>query len=125
MRKTYLRSGQAIRAQYVIPEGATLELTIRYCKPDFVREIFECEVIGEKKEVITSGTVGTQKFVFQNAGFYTVPQLKQDRFSNKKAPLGSGAYQAITLVINANKIRRRGWVPFEPDKALRQNSAHA
>lgn len=71
MRRTYLRSGQAIRAQYVIPEGAELELTIRYCKPDFVREIFDCEVIGEKTETIRSGTVGTQKFMFQNTGFYT------------------------------------------------------
>jgi len=86
MKRTYLRSGQSIQAQYSLPEGATLNLSIKRCRPALIIEIFDCQVIGEKTARVTRDKVGTQRFQFQEAGFYlfdehvTQPTAKDQKF---------------------------------------------
>ncbi|WP_026940863.1 hypothetical protein [Hellea balneolensis] len=70
LKRTYLRPGQTIQAQYAIPKGASLELIIQRCQAAFVLEIFNCNVMTEEKVRITSDQRGTQRFRFPEAGFY-------------------------------------------------------
>lgn len=70
IKRTYLKSGQTIQAQYALPEGATLDLVIQRCRPAFVVEIFKCQVINEETARVTNDKLGTQRFRFPEAGFY-------------------------------------------------------
>ena len=70
LRRTYLRDGQSIQAQYALPVGTELELGIKRCRPAFILEVFNCEVIGQKSFKITNDQTGTQRFQFQGKGFY-------------------------------------------------------
>ena len=70
IKRTYLRSGQAIQVQYAIPEGATLELYIQRCRPAFIIEIFKCQVVNEETARVTHDKLGTQRFRFPEGGFY-------------------------------------------------------
>ncbi len=70
VKRTYLRSGQTIQAQYALPPGTELELEIKRCRPAFLIEVFSCDVIGEKSFTITKDQTGTQRFQFQGKGFY-------------------------------------------------------
>jgi len=70
VKRTYLRSGQTIQAQYALPPGMELELEIKRCRPAFLVEVFNCDVIGEKSFTITNDQTGTQRFQFQGKGFY-------------------------------------------------------
>jgi len=70
IKRTYLRSGQEIQAQYALPEGATLDLVIQRCRPAFVVEIFKCQVINEETARVSNDKLGTQRFRFSEAGFY-------------------------------------------------------
>lgn len=86
MKRTYLRPGQSVQAQYSLPAGATLDLHIKRCRPAFIVEIFECQVIGEESAKVTRDKVGTRRFKFQDAGFYmfeqkvTQPTAKEQKF---------------------------------------------
>lgn len=70
LKRTYLRNGQSIQAQYALPPGTELELGIKRCRPAFILEVFKCDVIGEKSFKITNDQTGTQRFQFQGKGFY-------------------------------------------------------
>jgi len=70
IKRTYLRSGQTIQAQYAIPEGAKLDLVIQRCRPAFIVEIFKCQVINEETAHIRNDKLGTQRFRFPESGFY-------------------------------------------------------
>ena len=70
IKRTYLRPGQTIQAQYALPEGATLDLYIQKCRPAFIVEIFKCQIISEEKARVTNDRDGTQRFRFPEAGFY-------------------------------------------------------
>ena len=70
IKRTYLKSGQTIQAQYALPEGAKLDLIIQRCRPAFVVEIFNCQVISEETAHVTNDKDGTQRFSFAESGFY-------------------------------------------------------
>ena len=70
IKRTYLKSGQTIQAQYALPEGAKLDLIIQRCRPAFVVEIFNCQVISEETAQVTNDKDGTQRFSFAESGFY-------------------------------------------------------
>jgi len=70
LKRTYLRPGQTIQAQYALPKGAKLDLVIQRCRPAFIVEIFKCQVINEQNSVVKNERNGTQRFVFPEAGFY-------------------------------------------------------
>lgn len=69
MQRTYLREGQTIQAQYVLPEGATLDLHIQKCRRLWVVEIFTCQTMAYEHVQVTDRT-GTQAFTFRDTGFY-------------------------------------------------------
>jgi len=48
MQSTYLRSGHQIQAQFILPEGASLDLNIQQCRRVLVKEIFNCEGFAEE-----------------------------------------------------------------------------
>lgn len=70
LKRTYLRQGQTIQAQYALPAGAKLELVIQRCRPAFIVEIFKCQVISEETARVTNDRDGAQRFRFPEAGFY-------------------------------------------------------
>lgn len=70
IKRTYLKSGQTIQAQYALPEGATLELVIQRCRSAFIVEIFNCQVVSEETARVKNDKDGTQRFRFPEAGFY-------------------------------------------------------
>lgn len=70
IKRAYIRPGQSIQAQYALPEGATLDLYIRQCRPALVIEIFDCEVVSEQTARVSNDKVGTRKFTFGDEGFY-------------------------------------------------------
>jgi len=70
MQRTYLRSGQEIQAQFVLPEGAKLELEIQQCRRKVIFEIFQCDVISRKDSIVTNETNGAASFQFRDNGFY-------------------------------------------------------
>ncbi len=86
IKRAYLRPGQSIQAQYDLPEGATLELSIRQCRPAFIIEIFDCQIVSEKTARVVNDKVGTQRFIFQDKGFYlfdervTLPNGKAGKY---------------------------------------------
>ncbi len=69
MQRTYLRSGQTIQAQYVLPEGSQLDLHIQQCRRFWLVEIFHCQTISQDYTQVTD-RIGTQAFTFQDSGFY-------------------------------------------------------
>jgi len=70
LKRTYLRPGQTIQAEYAIPDAAKLELVIQRCRPAFIVEIFKCQVISEETAHVKNDKLGTQRFRFPEAGFY-------------------------------------------------------
>lgn len=70
LKRTYLRPGQTIQAEYAIPGGAKLDLIIQRCRPAFIVEIFKCQVINEQTAQISNDKLGAQRFSFPEAGFY-------------------------------------------------------
>lgn len=70
IKRTYLRQGQTIQAQYALPAGAKLDLVIQRCRPAFIVEIFNCQVISEETARVTNDKDGAQRFRFPEAGFY-------------------------------------------------------
>ena len=70
LKRTFLREGQTIQAQYALPKGAKLDLVIQRCRPAFVVEIFKCQVINEETARVRNDQLGTQRFRFPEAGFY-------------------------------------------------------
>ena len=86
IKRTYLRAGQSMQMQYALPEGSKLEIEINRCRAAFIVEIFKCEVVSQKKLVVKNDKIGTQRFTFNQEGFYlfdeTVIQrtAKQEKF---------------------------------------------
>ena len=70
MQRTYLRPNQKIEAQFILPEGAKLNLNIQQCQRILVLEIFNCRVISQKNLTVTKETLGYRAFQFENDGFY-------------------------------------------------------
>lgn len=69
LKRSYVRVGQPIKAFYIIPEGAQVDLMIEKCRQSIIIEVFKCDVIG-KTEVTVNSTEGTHQFKFKEAGFY-------------------------------------------------------
>ena len=69
-KRTYLRQGQSIQAQYALPDGAKLDLVIQRCQPAFIVEIFKCQVISEETARVVGDKDGTHRFRFPESGFY-------------------------------------------------------
>lgn len=91
LKRTYLRDGQSIQAQYALPVGSVLELGIKRCRPAFILEVFKCDVIGEKSFTITHDETGTQRFKFQGKGFY----LFEEKVSGLPADASTKPYRVV------------------------------
>lgn len=70
IQRTYLRSGQEIQAQFILPKGATLDLNMTQCRRIFAIEIVRCDVIMQKNVEITDKIIGSKSFQFPEKGFY-------------------------------------------------------
>lgn len=81
IQRTYLRPGQRIQAQYDLERGTVVELRIRRCQQQFIVEVFDCNVIGEKTMTVRNKTTGSHEFTFKEAGFYMFDEkvIKQGR----------------------------------------------
>lgn len=79
IQRTYLRRGQQIQAHYTLEKGTVVELRIRRCQQQFIVEVFDCKVIGEKTMTVANKTTGSHGFTFKDAGFYLFDEkvLKQ------------------------------------------------
>jgi len=75
LKRTYLRAGQTIQVQYVLPEGTELKIYINRCRSAFIVEIFQCDVVSQEKAIVKNDKVGTQHFQFQEAGFYLFDEV--------------------------------------------------
>ncbi|RKQ71492.1 hypothetical protein DES40_0814 [Litorimonas taeanensis] len=83
VKKTYLRQGQALRVQYLRPDNSNIELRIKRCRSVFLIEVFKCEVVGEKVVQITEGQNGTQRFIFEDKGFYMLEERVSGQTNSK------------------------------------------
>jgi hypothetical protein len=70
MKRAYIRKGQTVEAQYVVPEGSTLSLTIQQCQSLPVIEVFNCRVVKNRNTVIENSRSGLRSFTFPEDGFY-------------------------------------------------------
>lgn len=70
MNKAYLRAGQFLHVQYVLPERAEAILTIKQCKSAPLIEVFHCDVMAAEKITISNETVGTRRFAFEKSAMY-------------------------------------------------------
>jgi len=70
IQRTYLRGGQEIQAQFILPEGAALNLNISQCRRVFALEILKCDIIMQNNVKITNKTIGAKSFQFPDKGFY-------------------------------------------------------
>jgi len=85
IKRTYLRPGQRIQAKYNLSQGTVVELRIRRCQQQFILEVFDCNVIGEKKMTVENKTSGSHEFMFEEAGFYLFDErvVKKSESSKK------------------------------------------
>jgi len=87
MNKAYMRAGQSLQVQYVLPRDAKATLTIKQCKPAPFIEAFRCDVVAEDKIDLSNDTVGTRRIAFQNTAMYLLESEVQitsdDRFDIK------------------------------------------
>jgi len=84
VKRTYLRPGQRIQAQYDLERGTVVELRIRRCQQQFILEVFDCNVIGEKTMTVRHKTTGSHEFTFKEAGFYLFDEKVIKQGSGKK-----------------------------------------
>jgi len=71
LNRTYVRAGQSLQVQYALPTDAELEIYINRCRPAFIVEIFNCDVINRETAIVKNDKVGTQRFKFKDSGFYS------------------------------------------------------
>ena len=70
MNKAYMRAGQSLQVQYVLPENTKATLTIKQCKSVPFIEVFHCNVVAENKIDISGDTVGTRRITLQSKAMY-------------------------------------------------------
>jgi hypothetical protein len=70
MKRAYIRKGQTIDAQYIVPKSNTLTLNITHCRPVPVIEVFDCSGTSHRNVVIENSPSGLRSFTFQEDGFY-------------------------------------------------------
>lgn len=75
INRAYLRKGQTVEAQYLIPEGNTLTLTIQQCKAIPIIEVFKCDDIGNRNVTIENSQSGLRTFTFNHDGFYKFGEI--------------------------------------------------
>ncbi len=69
-KRVYLRSGQAIEAQYELPDGAQIELEIMQCKQRPILEVFKCKAIAQSTSIIKDRRSGSHEIQVGKSGFY-------------------------------------------------------
>ena len=70
LQRTYLRKDQEIQAQFILPKGATLDLSISQCRRMFAIEILKCDVVMQHDVKVSNELIGTKAFQFPGKGFY-------------------------------------------------------
>jgi len=70
LKKAYLKAGQTMQVQYALPKNAQLKLTITQCRSILIAEVFSCQAIGRRNVTLTTKTIGTHEFSFDQTGFY-------------------------------------------------------
>ena len=73
LRRTYLRAGQTLNAQYESRSGAPIDLVVVKCANRPVVEVFHCQPVG-RSEVTVRDRSGSREFRFAEAGFYHVAE---------------------------------------------------
>lgn len=79
--RAYIRKGQTVEAQYLIPEGNMLSLTIEQCKAMPVIEVFHCTVAGSRNVQIENSPSGLRTFTFSDDGFYMFGEVLEGPLS--------------------------------------------
>lgn len=69
-KRVYLRKGQSIEAQYILPQGAQIDLEILQCKQRPILEVFSCKAISQSNSIIKGKRNGSHKIKVAYSGFY-------------------------------------------------------
>ena len=72
LKKAYMRDGQTLQVQYILPEQAQATLTIKRCKNLPIIELFNCEVVQAETIEIGGNTVGTQRLRVKGTAMYVL-----------------------------------------------------
>lgn len=84
LRKAYVRKGQSIQLQYVLPSKAIANVTIKQCKAIPFVEVFNCEVVQSETIDLSGETTGTRRFQVSSSAIYLLESQVQvgedDRF---------------------------------------------
>lgn len=68
--KVFLRKNQAVEAEFVLPDGARLDLHVLQCQQFPVIEVFRCNPVSEQTVTITNKKRGASTIFVADAGFY-------------------------------------------------------
>jgi hypothetical protein len=87
MNKAYMRAGQSLQVQYVLPEDAKASLTLKQCRPAPFIEAFRCDVVAETVIDVSNDTVGTRRITLNHSAMYLLQSEVQvgsdDKFDIK------------------------------------------
>ena len=72
MRKAYVRKGQILQAQYILPAGANASITIKQCKRMIFIEAFNCKRVQDQTVDLSGQTSGTRRFQVAESAMYVL-----------------------------------------------------
>ena len=72
MRKAYVRKGQILQAQYILPAGANASITIKQCKRMIFIEAFNCRNVQDQTVDLSGQTSGTRRFQVAESAMYVL-----------------------------------------------------
>lgn len=70
MKKAYVRTGQSLQLQYVLPDSASATVTLKRCKAIPFIEVFKCNVVQAETIELKNETIGTKRFQIAQSGMY-------------------------------------------------------
>jgi len=72
MRKAYVRKGQILQAQYILPADASASITIKQCKRMIFIEAFNCKRVQDQTVDLSGQTSGTRRFQVAESAMYVL-----------------------------------------------------
>ena len=70
LKKAYVKGGQTLQVQYILPKDAQATLTIKRCKNIPFFEVFKCQVAQEETFNISGDSVGTRRIFIPDTAMY-------------------------------------------------------
>lgn len=84
MKKAYVRAGQSLQLQYVLPTNVSATVTLKRCKTIPFVEVFKCNIVQAETIDLKNETIGTKRFQITQSGMYhlesQVEVTKDDKF---------------------------------------------